>query len=102
MTRRSHRARAKARARARGEAKARYHPPSSILHPPSSLWFVSIRCGGKQSVANSSPIRIGILTVSDRASRGEYEDLGGPAIRACLTEILSCTWEPVARVIPDA
>ncbi|MFO0863356.1 MAG: molybdopterin adenylyltransferase [Gemmataceae bacterium] len=46
-------------------------------------------------------IRIGILTVSDRASQGVYEDLGGPAIRECLTEILSCPWEPVARVIPD-
>ena len=46
-------------------------------------------------------IRIGIVTVSDRASKGVYEDKGGPAIRDCLTEILSCTWEPVARVIPD-
>lgn len=46
-------------------------------------------------------VRIGVLTVSDRASRGEYEDKGGPAIVACLTEILSCEWEPVARVIPD-
>jgi molybdopterin adenylyltransferase len=46
-------------------------------------------------------VRIGIVTVSDRASRGEYEDRGGPAIRDCLTEILSCPWEPVARVIPD-
>ena len=46
-------------------------------------------------------IRIGILTVSDRASKGVYEDRGGPAIRDCLTEILSCPWEPVARVIPD-
>jgi molybdopterin adenylyltransferase len=45
--------------------------------------------------------RIGILTVSDRASRGVYEDLGGPAIRSTLTEILSCSWEAVARVIPD-
>jgi molybdopterin adenylyltransferase len=45
--------------------------------------------------------RIGIVTVSDRASRGEYQDLGGPAIRDCLTEILTNTWEPVARVIPD-
>jgi len=45
--------------------------------------------------------RIGIVTVSDRASRGEYEDRGGPAILACLTEILSSAWEPVARVIPD-
>ena len=46
-------------------------------------------------------IRIGILTVSDRASKGVYQDLGGPAIRDCLTEILSCPWEAVARVIPD-
>ena len=48
-----------------------------------------------------APIRIGILTVSDRASRGVYEDKGGPAIRDCLAEILSCPWEPIARVIPD-
>jgi molybdopterin adenylyltransferase len=46
-------------------------------------------------------VRIGILTVSDRASQGVYQDLGGPAIRDCLAEILSCPWEPVARLIPD-
>jgi len=46
-------------------------------------------------------MRIGILTVSDRASRGVYEDKGGPAIRACLAEFLSCEWEPHALVIPD-
>jgi molybdopterin adenylyltransferase len=45
--------------------------------------------------------RIGIVTVSDRASQGVYEDKGGPAIRDCLAEILSCPWEPVARLIPD-
>ena len=45
--------------------------------------------------------RIGILTVSDRASRGEYEDKGGPAIRDWLTQALSCPWQAVARVIPD-
>lgn len=45
--------------------------------------------------------RIGILTVSDRASRGEYEDRGGPAIHAYLGEVLSSEWEAVARVIPD-
>src|ERR1700682_5565485 len=52
-------------------------------------------------MADPSPIRIGILTVSDRASRGEYEDLGGPAIRQCLTEILAGSWAEVARIIPD-
>ena len=45
--------------------------------------------------------RIGILTVSDRASRGVYEDLGGPAIRAWLIRVLTSPWEAVARVIPD-
>ncbi len=46
-------------------------------------------------------MRIGILTVSDRASRGVYEDRGGPAIRECLNEFLSCQWEARALVIPD-
>ena len=50
---------------------------------------------------STAPIRVGIVTVSDRASRGVYQDLGGPAISAFLSEILSCPWEPVARVIPD-
>jgi molybdopterin adenylyltransferase len=50
---------------------------------------------------NHPPARIGIVTVSDRASRGEYEDRGGPAIREYFTEVLKSPWEPVARVIPD-
>ena len=45
--------------------------------------------------------KIGIVTVSDRASRGEYQDLGGPAIRDYLAEILTSPWEAVPRVIPD-
>ena len=48
-----------------------------------------------------SVARIGILTISDRASRGEYEDKGGPAIRAWFTRVLTSPWEAVARVIPD-
>ena len=49
----------------------------------------------------SSPARIGIVTVSDRASRGEYEDLGGPAIRAYFDDVLTSAWEPVNRLVPD-
>jgi molybdopterin adenylyltransferase len=45
--------------------------------------------------------RIGIVTISDRASRGVYEDKGGPAIRESLTEILSSPWVAVPRLIPD-
>ncbi len=49
----------------------------------------------------SEPAKIGIVTVSDRASRGEYEDRGGPAIHDYLGEVLSSGWQAVARVIPD-
>jgi len=48
-----------------------------------------------------SAARIGIVTVSDRASRGEYEDRGGPAIREYLAEVLTSPFEPVACVVPD-
>src|SRR5260370_17199354 len=46
-------------------------------------------------------VRVGIVTISDRASQGVYQDLGGPAIRDCLQEILACPWEAVPRLIPD-
>jgi molybdopterin adenylyltransferase len=45
--------------------------------------------------------RIGIVTVSDRASQGEYEDRGGPAIKQYLSEVLISPWEAVARIVPD-
>jgi molybdopterin adenylyltransferase len=56
------------------------HSPNPGLHPPA---------------------RIGILTVSDRASRGEYADEGGPAICAYLSEVLTSAWEPHERIVPD-
>lgn len=46
-------------------------------------------------------LRIGILTVSDRASAGVYEDLGGPAVARVLGERLRSTWEPTHRLVPD-
>jgi len=46
-------------------------------------------------------IKIGVVTVSDRASRGEYEDLGGPAMIAWFERVLSAKWQTVKRVIPD-
>ena len=47
------------------------------------------------------PAVIGVITISDRASQGVYEDLGGPAIVATLTDFLRSPWTPVRRVIPD-
>lgn len=45
--------------------------------------------------------KIGIVTVSDRASRGEYEDRGGPAIESYLREVLQSPWEPVKKLVSD-
>lgn len=50
---------------------------------------------------NAHPILIGVLTVSDRASTGEYEDRGGPAIVSYLRDVLDCDWRPEARIVSD-
>lgn len=44
---------------------------------------------------------IGIVTVSDRASHGTYEDRSGPAIREWLKLALSVPWHEHYRLIPD-
>jgi len=46
-------------------------------------------------------IKIGFVTVSDRASSGVYEDLGGPAMQDWIQQALSNDWQPVSRLIPD-
>ncbi len=46
-------------------------------------------------------MKIGVVTVSDRASRGEYEDLGGPAIQEYLREVIDSPFEIEQRIISD-
>ncbi|MCD8213254.1 MAG: molybdopterin adenylyltransferase [Campylobacter sp.] len=45
--------------------------------------------------------KIGILTLSDRASEGIYEDLSGVAIKECLNEWIASEREYFYEVIPD-
>ena len=45
--------------------------------------------------------RIAILTVSDRASRGEYEDRGGPACEDWLRRVITSPVEITRRITPD-
>ena len=45
--------------------------------------------------------KIGILTASDRASAGIYEDLSGKAIIDTISSYLTTPWEPVYRCIED-
>ena len=49
----------------------------------------------------SSPVRIGVLNISDRASAGVYEDTPGKACVALLREWLTTPFETDYRVIPD-
>jgi molybdopterin adenylyltransferase len=53
------------------------------------------------SLEDRAMATIGIVTVSDRASRGEYEDRGGPAIQEYLERVLASPWMPIKRVIAD-
>jgi molybdopterin adenylyltransferase len=48
-----------------------------------------------------TPTPIGIVTVSDRAHLGIYQDLGGPAIADYLREVLASPWVPLHKIIPD-
>ena len=50
---------------------------------------------------NGGDIKIGVLTVSDRATRGEYEDRGGPAIRDYLHRVIKNRWSPVSKLVTD-
>ncbi len=46
-------------------------------------------------------LRIGVVTVSDRASAGVYEDLSGKAILETLHDYLVSDWHAITEVIPD-
>ena len=50
---------------------------------------------------NDQMTRIAIVTISDRASRGEYEDLGGPAVEKWLRQAIASPCDYIRRVVPD-
>ena len=47
------------------------------------------------------PVKIGIVSISDRASTGVYEDKGLPALQTWLTHALKNNLQFEARLIPD-
>jgi len=47
------------------------------------------------------PVKLGIVTVSDRASSGQYEDEGGPAILEFFTKAINSPWTTHYRCVPD-
>ncbi len=46
-------------------------------------------------------LKVGIITVSDRAYQGTYEDKGGPAIREWLTAAVKSPWDALETIVPD-
>lgn len=65
-----------------------HHQPADVAH------------SGEVPSAHGEPlISVGIVTVSDKASRGEREDLGGPAIREVMLAAGAAIGEYV--VVPD-
>jgi molybdopterin adenylyltransferase len=47
------------------------------------------------------PVRIGVVTASDRASAGVYEDISGAAIESYVRAVVRNPTEIVYRLIPD-
>jgi molybdopterin adenylyltransferase len=45
--------------------------------------------------------RVGILVISDRASRGEYQDESGKAINHFLNKAVQSNWIAVIKIVPD-
>ena len=56
---------------------------------------------GGEAILNSSCVRIGVLTISDRASKGIYRDQGGPEVLRCVNDNIKSLWESEYRIIPD-
>ena len=48
-----------------------------------------------------STLKIGLVSISDRASSGEYQDAGLPALQDWFSQALSSPWQSLTRLIPD-
>jgi molybdopterin adenylyltransferase len=54
-----------------------------------------------QKKSNPDELLIGLVSISDRASGGVYEDQGIPALRDWFTAALTSPWKMETRLIPD-
>ena len=55
----------------------------------------------KRTKSNPDELLIGLISISDRASSGVYEDQGIPALRDWFTAALASPWQMETRLIPD-
>jgi len=52
-------------------------------------------------MTNNDELLIGLVSISDRASQGVYEDQGIPSLKDWFTQALASPWRMVTRLIPD-
>ena len=52
-------------------------------------------------MAREETCRFGVLTASDRATAGDYDDLSGPAIEEFLEAAITSSWEAVRVLVAD-
>lgn len=50
---------------------------------------------------NGNMLKIGLVSISDRASQGVYEDKGIPALKEWFESALATPWQMETRLIPD-
>lgn len=55
----------------------------------------------KMKKTNPDEVLIGLVSVSDRASDGTYEDKGIPALRDWFSSAISSAWKMETRLVPD-
>ncbi len=49
----------------------------------------------------NNTLKIGLVSISDRASSGAYQDAGLPTLHDWFTRVLSSPWQSITRLIPD-
>ncbi len=57
--------------------------------------------GPASGASSDGAARFGVVVVSDRASRGEYEDRGGPAVQSYLEQAFSSALDFEYRLVSD-
>lgn len=63
-----------------------------LTHPPRMM---------KKTRTHPDELIIGLVSISDRASAGVYEDQGVPALRDWFSQVLTSPWQMETRLIPD-
>ena len=91
-----------------GERCAIFRETGDCIMPREGIFARVIHAGklaaGDMLVYHPKVLKAGIITVSDRASRGEYEDKSGPLLRKLVEEFFSAKDRSIAfnlEIVPD-